>query len=242
MFTLEYTFLFDLLLPALNDLNLPIPLGGTSNHFKTKILRKLGGWDPYNVTEDADLGMRIHNWGYRVGTLFSTTYEEANCRLFNWFQQRTRWIKGYMQTYLVYMRKPLEFMRHTGVQGFISFQFIIGGTVFANLCNVILWMIFITTYFFPNSTEFMFSETVLKIAFYNFIAGNLILISIHVMAACRRGLYRLVPYAFLTPFYWILMSVASYIALYELIFKPSYWYKTEHGLSQYLIKPAVEKT
>ncbi len=239
MFTLEYTFLFDLLLPALNDLNLPIPLGGTSNHFKTKMLRKLGGWDPFNVTEDADLGMRIHNWGYRVGTLYSTTYEEANCHLFNWFKQRTRWIKGYMQTYLVYMRNPLEFMKQTGLQGFMSFQFIIGGTVFANLCNILLWIVFIATYVVPHSTAFMFNDTVLNIAFYNFIAGNIILIGIHVMAAARRRLYHLIPYAFLTPFYWILMSIASYIALYELIFNPSYWYKTEHGISEYLNKSAA---
>ena len=101
---------------ASTGLRLPIPLGGTSNHFRADALRELGGWDPYNVTEDADLGLRAAAKGYRVGVIDSTTYEEACSAPGTWMRQRTRWIKGYMQTALVHMRHPLRFVREAGPQ------------------------------------------------------------------------------------------------------------------------------
>ena len=96
MFTLEYSYWFDCLIPGLYGLRLPIPLGGTSNHFDVRKLKQIGGWDPFNVTEDADLGMRASAEGYKVGVIASTTYEEANSNLGNWLRQRSRWVKGYM--------------------------------------------------------------------------------------------------------------------------------------------------
>jgi cellulose synthase/poly-beta-1,6-N-acetylglucosamine synthase-like glycosyltransferase len=110
-FTLEYTTWFDLFLPGLNRLRVPIPLGGTSNHFKTSALRKVGGWDPFNVAEDCDLGMRLHKAGFRTRVLDSTTWEEANSRLGNWIRQRSRWVKGYIQTHLVHSRETLSGFR-----------------------------------------------------------------------------------------------------------------------------------
>lgn len=107
-FTLEYTTWFDLFLPGLNRLKVPIPLGGTSNHFKTSALREVGGWDPFNVAEDCDLGMRLHKAGFRTQVLDSTTWEEANSRLGNWIRQRSRWVKGYIQTHLVHTREELK--------------------------------------------------------------------------------------------------------------------------------------
>jgi len=110
-FTLEYTTWFDLFLPGLNRLGVPIPLGGTSNHFKVRELREVGGWDPFNVAEDCDLGMRLHKSGYRTRILDSTTWEEANSRLGNWIRQRSRWVKGYVQTHLVHTRETLSGVR-----------------------------------------------------------------------------------------------------------------------------------
>ena len=98
---------FDLLLPGLDAEHAPIPLGGTSNHFKTASLIESGAWDPYDVTEDADLGIRLFKRGYRTRIVDSTTYEEANSQFGNWIRQRSRWLKGYMQTWLVHMRHPL---------------------------------------------------------------------------------------------------------------------------------------
>ena len=111
MFTLDYSLWFDLMLPGLERLNIPIPLGGTSNHFKIEVLRELHAWDPFNVTEDADLGIRLYEKGYRVAIVDSTTYEEASCHVRNWVRQRSRWLKGYMQTLLVHTRRPLQLMR-----------------------------------------------------------------------------------------------------------------------------------
>ncbi len=111
MFTLEYSYWFNYLLPGLDRLKLPIPLGGTSNHFRTAYLRTLGGWDPFNVTEDADLGIRASAHGMTAGVINSTTFEEANSRYWNWIRQRSRWIKGYLQTSLVYNRHPKDVER-----------------------------------------------------------------------------------------------------------------------------------
>ena len=110
-FTIEYDALFDGLLPALDRLQLPIPLGGTSNHFRVSALKWLMAWDPFNVTEDADLGTRLARSRYRCRVLDSTTFEEAPPRLSSWFPQRTRWIKGYMQTWFVHMRQPARLWR-----------------------------------------------------------------------------------------------------------------------------------
>jgi len=97
-FTIEFNMWFDLLLPTVEKLGMPIPLGGTSTHFRMDALRDAGAWDPHNVTEDADLGIRLAQKGYRCAILDSTTYEEANCEMGNWLRQRSRWLKGYVQT------------------------------------------------------------------------------------------------------------------------------------------------
>ncbi len=117
LFTLEYSYWFDYMLPGIEALRFPIPLGGTSNHFRVETLRALGGWDPFNVTEDADLGIRASARGYRIATVNSTTYEEANSRAGNWIRQRSRWIKGYMMTYLVHMLRPVRVVRRVAAAG-----------------------------------------------------------------------------------------------------------------------------
>src|SRR5690606_21856111 len=128
MFTLEYSFWFDYMLPGLDHLGLPIPLGGTSNHFRTAALRRIGGWDPYNVTEDADLGIRVAAVGATVGVINSTTYEEANRAYGNWIRQRSRWIKGYLQTTLVHLRNPVGLVRIAGLAPAAAFILLVAGT------------------------------------------------------------------------------------------------------------------
>ena len=143
MFTLDYALWFDLVLPGLERLGIPIPLGGTSNHFKIDVLRELHAWDPFNVTEDADLGIRLTQKGYRVGVVDSTTFEEASCRAGQWIRQRTRWIKGYMQTFLVHTRRPIRCCAPPGRSGFLGFVFFIGGTVLSGLLNPIFWTLYL---------------------------------------------------------------------------------------------------
>lgn len=138
-FALEYTVWFDMLLPGLQQLNGPIPLGGTSNHFRTEILRSTGGWDPFNVTEDCDLGVRLATRQYRTVLIDSTTFEEANTEVGNWIRQRSRWIKGYMQTQLVHTKEFLGTFRKLGIRKTILFHLSVGGVAAQSLLNLLCW-------------------------------------------------------------------------------------------------------
>lgn len=233
MFTLEYSYWFDYLLPGLETLKLPIPLGGTSNHFRTDRLRELGGWDPFNVTEDADLGIRASLRGYTVGVINSTTYEEANCQVRNWIRQRSRWIKGYMQTWLVYNRHPWKSLKKLGLKSWLAYQFLIGGTVVIFLISPVLWIIFI--YWIVTRAYWLESLVpgwVLYISLFNLSISNALGVYLNMIAVFRRRYYELLLYALLNPIYWQLHSIAAYVALWQLFKKPFYWEKTLHGISK----------
>ncbi len=232
LFTIEYTYWFDYLIPALDSLRAPVPLGGTSNHFKTAVLHKVGGWDPFIGTEDAEIGVRLYRHGYRVEALRSTTYEEANTHVINWFFQRTRWNKGYMQTYLVNMRDPIQMIKQIGPWRFINFQFFVGGNVFIQLANLPLWIFLISTLFFNNEqVASLYPTPLYYLTMFNFIGSNLILLVTQFIATYNRRLYCLLPFVPLKIFYWMAMSLSGYYAIIELLIRPGYWYKTEHGRS-----------
>jgi cellulose synthase/poly-beta-1,6-N-acetylglucosamine synthase-like glycosyltransferase len=232
MFTLEYSYWFDTLLPGLDRLGLPIPLGGTSNHFRLEALWKLLAWDPFNVTEDADLGIRASSQGYTVGVIRSTTYEEANKAFKNWIRQRSRWIKGYMQTWLVHNRNPLRLLRVIGLKQWLSYNFFIGGTFAIFLINPLMWAFFlIWVVFQPAWMNQLFYGWVWQLAFFSLIVGNLLAIFLNMLAVIRRRQYHLLLYALTNPVYWVMHSIASYMGLWQLITKPFYWEKTTHGLT-----------
>ena len=233
MFTLEYSYWFDYMLPGLDRLGLPIPLGGTSNHFRTDRLRDLGAWDAFNVTEDADLGLRATAKGYTVGIIASTTYEEACSQVVPFVRQRTRWIKGYMQTAIVHSRRPVRFTREAGLRGLAGFVLLIAGTPATFLATPILWTL--TAVFFVGAASGaeisrLFPHPFDLIAEASFIAGNLGMIALNALAVLRRRMYRLLPFAVLAPFYWVLHSIAAWRALEQLIRRPFMWEKTPHGL------------
>lgn len=140
-FTIEYTMWFEFFLPGLQSLGAPIPLGGTSNHFRTHVLRQLGGWDPFNVTEDCDLGIRIFRAGLRTLLLDSTTWEEANSQIHSWIKQRSRWIKGFMQTHVAHTRNPLALLRSLGLWKTTCFFLTVGWTAATQVVNLAFWMI-----------------------------------------------------------------------------------------------------
>lgn len=233
MFTLEYSYWFDYMLRGLQRLGIPIPLGGTSNHFRVDKLRELGGWDPFNVTEDADLGVRASVRGFRIALVDSTTYEEANRAYGNWIRQRSRWIKGYVQTWLVHMRHPIRLLRTLGWKGFLGFNFFIGGTPFTFLVNPILWILFLLWLFLRMKwLDIFFPPLLLYFSLSTLLLGNLIMIYMNMLAVFKRRIFSLTIYALLNPVYWILHSIASYKALWQLLRKPFFWEKTRHGLSK----------
>lgn len=232
MFAIEYSQWFDNFLVGLYRLKLPIPLGGTSNHFRTNVLRDLGAWDPYNVTEGADLGVRMRKNGHRVAIVNSTTFEEANMWLGNWIRQRSRWIKGYMMTFLVHMRDPMRLYRDVGFVGFFSFALFLGGPALTALLNPLLWGLFIATRLFPAATvDAYFPSPMRQIAEANLIFGNGVLVLLGALSVVRRRCWDLLAWSLLLPVYGTFYSVAAYKALWQLLFKPHYWEKTAHGLS-----------
>ena len=232
-FTAEYSLWFDFTLPALQNARLPIPLGGTSNHFRTADLRKVGAWDPFNVTEDCDLGLRLAHFQLQTAILDSTTYEEANPRLKNWLRQRSRWIKGYMQTYLVHMRHPLRDRRQGFFRNFFGLQFIVGTRVGLLFVNPLMWLLLAAYVFFQTTVtplyNILYPRPVLYMAAACLIFGNFFYFYIHLIGCIRRKQYSLMKWVFLVPLYWALMSAAASVALVQLITKPHYWEKTQHG-------------
>lgn len=234
MFTLEYNYWFYYMLAGLDALNLPIPLGGTSNHFRVDALRELGGWDPHNVTEDADLGIRASALGYRVGVINSTTMEEANRSVPNFLRQRSRWIKGYMQTVLVHARRPVSLMRAVGVIPFFAFLLLIGGTPLTFLLVIPFMLITGAVFVVPGLFDALdLNSWILWLGMVNFFIGSTIMVHLSMMGPYRKGNYRLVPWAALNPLYWVLHSLASYKALWQLVTRPHYWEKTHHGLTTF---------
>jgi glycosyltransferase involved in cell wall biosynthesis/cellulose synthase/poly-beta-1,6-N-acetylglucosamine synthase-like glycosyltransferase/O-antigen/teichoic acid export membrane protein len=233
LFTAEYSLWFDIILTGLQTIDTAIPLGGTSNHFKTQILRKLQGWDPFNVTEDCDLGIRLFKEGYKTAIIDSTTLEEANSNTKNWLRQRSRWIKGYFQTFFIHNRNPLKLFREQGTHAFI-FQLIIGARMSFMLINPILWLMTISYFalykFVGPTIESFYPAPIFYMAVFSLVFGNFMYLYNYMIGAAKRGQWNLIKFVFLVPIYWLMASISATIAFYQLIFKPHYWEKTIHGL------------
>ena len=230
-FSLEYSFWYDYYLEGLDHVGAPLPLGGTSNHFRTKELRELGGWDPYNVTEDADLGVRISRKGKKTAMLNTYTYEEANKKLPNWIRQRSRWSKGHAQTYLVHMRHPRNLLREMGWKQFFYFQLTFGGNIFLPLVNPLLWAVTLLTVLVPGIFQFLFFYPIVYVCIFNLVVGNLVYILLHMGPYVVKKDYTSIPLALIIPVYWMLISIGDWRGTIQLVTKPFYWEKTQHGLS-----------
>jgi cellulose synthase/poly-beta-1,6-N-acetylglucosamine synthase-like glycosyltransferase len=230
-FTVEYAMWFSFFLPGLVTLNAPIPLGGTSNHFRRSALRALGGWDPYNVTEDCDLGIRMFRERYEIKVLKSTTLEEANSDFVNWAKQRSRWYKGYLQTFLIHLRSPRELKAEVGLKGVGHLCAFVGGTPILAAVNPIFWLM--TLAWFTAQPLFLkeiFPAPVYYVGLVLWAFGNFLLWYLTVLTARHTRPEGLVVAAMLVPVYWVMMSIAALKAMWQLVVTPSFWEKTAHGL------------
>jgi cellulose synthase/poly-beta-1,6-N-acetylglucosamine synthase-like glycosyltransferase len=232
MFGLEYGYWFGTMLPGLDRLRLPIPLGGTSNHFRVDALRDLGGWDPHNVTEDADLGIRAAVEGYRVEVIDSWTDEEACSQVRPWIRQRTRWIKGYMQTVIVHSRSPIRLARMLGPRDTLGFALLIAGTPLTFLLAPVLWVSTLALLVLQPQLPIVDHGWMAWVALGDLLVGNAAMIFLCALAAVRDRGWRWAPLALLNPLYWVLHSWASWRALIQLIRNPFLWEKTPHGLHE----------
>jgi cellulose synthase/poly-beta-1,6-N-acetylglucosamine synthase-like glycosyltransferase len=229
-FSAEYAMWFDLCLPGLDALRAPIPLGGTSNHFRLEVLTQLKGWDEYNVTEDCDLGLRLFSQGWQTRILDSTTWEEACPKLTWWIKQRSRWVKGYMQTYLVHTRDILGLTKKLGIVNSMHFHLLIGGSVLAQLLSTIYWiLVCVWLGWRPDIIGTFFPGPIFAMAALCLFVGNFAFVYTCAIACeCRVGLGKVVKYTPLMVIYWIIMSVAGWKGALQLIWKPHFWEKTQH--------------
>jgi cellulose synthase/poly-beta-1,6-N-acetylglucosamine synthase-like glycosyltransferase len=231
-FSIEYANWFGLLLPGLVSVGAPVPLGGTSNHFHAALLRDLGAWDAFNVTEDADLGIRLARLGYAVGVLDSLTEEEANSDFVNWVKQRSRWYKGYLQTWLVHMRSPRAVHRDLGWRGVLGLHLFVLGTPLMALVNPLFWAMTIVWYAQqPEGIALLFPPSVYYIALFCFLIGNAAVVYMNLVTTRIMGRPGLMAAALAVPLYWVMMSAAAAKAVFQLVCTPFYWEKTSHGLS-----------
>ncbi|SLN50664.1 Beta-monoglucosyldiacylglycerol synthase [Roseovarius albus] len=230
-FTIEYASWFRLILPGMARLGFAIPLGGTTLYFRREALEELGAWDAHNVTEDADLGFRLARHGYETEMIKTVTQEEANCRPWAWIKQRSRWLKGYMTTYLVHMRRPGVLYRQLGRWKFWGFQAHFISALSQFLLAPFLWSFWLVVFGLPHPLQGVVSPTVLTLFASLFLSIELLNITIHASSVSGPRHRHLMLWAPTMHFYTPLGAIAAYKALYELIFKPFYWDKTAHGLS-----------
>ncbi len=230
-FTLEYAIWFRVVLLGVQRLGLPIPLGGTSVFFRRKVLEEIGAWDAHNVTEDADLGMRLARFGYRTEMIETTTWEEANCRALPWIRQRSRWLKGYAVTWATHMRRPRELLDDLGMRGFIGFQVLFLGAITSYLSLPLFWAVSAASLGFDVAFWRSFPGWLMWSFFASMIAGQAVMLTTAVIAARETRRPGLLIWVFTLPFYWPLGAVAAWRAVGEVFTRPSYWHKTEHGFA-----------
>ncbi|WP_027236808.1 glycosyltransferase [Leisingera caerulea] len=234
-FTLEYGSWFRIVLQGIARLGLVVPLGGTTMFVRRQVLEELGGWDAHNVTEDADLGVRLYRAGYRTQMLPSTTYEEANCRPWPWVKQRSRWLKGFMVTYLVHMRQPLRLLGDLGWKRFLGFQAFFLGTLGQFLFAPLLWSFWLIALGLPHPSEGAAPPLLLPLAAAALVFFELLGLIICITAARDMGRPWLAGWAPAMILYFPMGALAAAKAAYELVARPFFWDKTAHG-----VKPAAK--
>lgn len=233
LFAIEYYHWFEIMLPNLYKYGMIIPLGGTSNHFKTKELCKIGGWDSYNVTEDAELGFRIGIKNYKTYLIDSITLEEAPLTLKSWSIQRSRWIKGYLQTYLLYL-KNIRVKADFSIKQNIGFHFFVGLPMLSFMLLPALAFIMAWSLKFGGSLLINFEIIklckvlgMINLGLMIFLP-MIIAILVFKKSKWQAEIFSIINY----PFYWFLHTISSYRAIYHLFKMTYYWDKTEHGLTR----------
>jgi glycosyltransferase XagB len=232
MFTIEYDIWFHHFLPGLSRLKLPLPLAGTSTHIRTRDIHDIGGWDAYNVTEDCDLGMRFYRMDLKTLLLDSDTFEEAPIYLNMWIKQRTRWLKGYMQTLFVHTGRLFTDISELGFLKFLGLWLVIGGQILSAFLHPIAIGCFI---YQIAVSDFLLKELFVSafkpMMIFLLIAGILIPPMQAEMIYRRMKKSKILWHtAFFHPIYWGFAAYSSYRAVLQLIYAPSYWEKTTHGL------------
>lgn len=230
LFNAEFSFYYDLFLPGLTRLGVPIPLSGHSTHFRRKVIEDIGAWDPYNVAEDCDAGIMLNRAGWKTDILDSVSQEEATGDFGAWIRQRTRWMKGFIQTSIVHLRHPIAFIKEVGgIKNFIGFFMTVPGTVLINFFNLFYWFLLIGWILTGSAAiKYFFPAPILYVSFISFILGNFIFTFLNLVGSYRRGRFSMVKYSLISPLYWIMLAYATVRAVFQIIIRPHHWEKTVH--------------
>ncbi|MFN8052144.1 MAG: glycosyltransferase [Acidimicrobiales bacterium] len=241
-FVVEYLTWFRLFIGGITLSNGVVPLGGTSNHFRRDALDAVGAWDPYNVTEDADLGVRLQRHEMRVGLLDSVTTEEVNSDIVNWVKQRSRWQKGYLQTSVVHLRSPRRVIGDLGLRRWLHLMTFMAGTPLLAVANLFYWGMFVAWLATRAGViEQLFPSVVYYLALGSLVAGNLSMIYLGVITLLQTRRHdHLLGAALLSPLYWVLISIAAVRAVVQLVIDPFHWEKTQHGIGVSAAAPAAQ--
>lgn len=230
-FTIEYAAWWRIILPGIARLGLVIPLGGTTLFFRRDILEKLCGWDAHNVTEDADLGVRLARHGYVTELLPTVTYEEANCRAWPWVRQRSRWLKGFLITWCVHMRQPRQLLQNLGWVRFMGLQTVLLVGVCQFVCAPLLWSFWLILAGMPHPVALTLGVPVVWTMVGVFIIAETLNIGLAMLAVSGKEHRHLMPWCFTLPLYFVLGAFAAFKALHEMVSSPFYWDKTQHGIT-----------
>ena len=230
-FAIEYATWWRMMLPGVARLGLVIPLGGTTLFFRRSILEKLCGWDAHNVTEDADLGVRLARHGYVTELVPTVTYEEANCRAWPWVKQRSRWLKGFAITWLVHMRAPKALLRDLGMIRFLGVQTLLFATFAQFALAPLLWSFWLTLAGFDHPITHTLGGQIAQAMLWTFIITEIINLSISMAAVAGPRHRHLMLYVLTLPLYFPMAALSAYKALKEMVFEPFYWDKTQHGVT-----------
>lgn len=218
LFALEYSLLFDYVLVGLRKLNMPIPLGGTSNHFIREKLEEIGAWDAFNVTEDADVGIRLYHEGYRTGLITNTTLEESPISLRAWLVQRSRWIRGHLLTSLLHLKDSNKLKTKEMIGLYLCLYM-------PNLIYFLLPIYFLMRCFIDESNEIDLLWQ------FNLLLGIILPMGYAIFIIITKKWYGLFLSAVLAIFYYWLLPIAGIRAFWQIFRDPFYWDKTEHGVS-----------
>lgn len=230
-FTIEYATWWRIIMPGIARLGLVIPLGGTTLFFRRDALEKVRGWDAHNVTEDADLGFRLARYGYRTQMIPTVTHEEATCRPWAWVRQRSRWLKGFMVTYLVHMRSPRRLLADLGPLKFWGFQVFFIAALSQFLLAPLLWSLWLVLLGMPHPLQGVVNHSIIFSLAGFFALCELVSICFGLVAVSGKEHRHLMAWAPTLMLYFPLGTLACYKAVYELVAKPFFWDKTQHGHS-----------
>ena len=237
LFAIEYATWFRVLLPGVQRLGLVVPLGGTTQFLRRDALMAVGGWDAHNVTEVAELGIRLARHGYRVEIIDTTTFEEANAAVMPWVRQRARWQKGYLLTWAVAMRAPFALISALGMWRFLALQVQILCAVAGFLIAPLLWSLMIKPFGYAHPLDLLVSPFGYGILATIFVASVVLSIALAIHATRPAHLRHLRPYILLSELYFLLGTISAWRAVLEILHRPFDWAKTRHG--QFGALPAV---